>query len=412
MFPGDKAVHITLVPSEFKEATLTLVFPRTYPGGYAQIPYDSFVEEIHAFSPDGKPLIVNAEAVGPRWRIGQPGDQVGRIEYQVDVIRMEEQLRGAVETSKVRAEYAGFLGYSIFAYVDGLEDRKITLRVDGPPGWPVLTTLAPQFPAPASAISGSAPDYYSLADSQVLMGPALQVRVFPGKIPLIMAVYAEDKEDLLIEGQLARQALTGVEEYFGDTPIEHYTVQLELLRPLPGHEYNFSQEHLESGTFSLSTSRALTEQSTLQQRQLNLFNYIHHMAHCWIPKRAYGVGYLPFTWEMAPVIDTIWMNEGFVHYIAIVVQAKAMPTKEGAAYRNNYLTGLRSMVYDAPPFIRKMPLVALSREASFLYMDDPRTGRNVYARGALMAAEMDDRVLMRTAGKRSLRDEPTAIPDR
>jgi len=46
----------------------------------------------------------------------------------------------------------------------------------------------------------------------------------------------------------------------------------------------------------------------------------------------------------------------------------------------------------------------LSREASFLYAEDFRTGMNVFARGALMAAEMDDRIRSQSEGKRCLRD--------
>jgi predicted metalloprotease with PDZ domain len=51
-----------------------------------------------------------------------------------------------------------------------------------------------------------------------------------------------------------------------------------------------------------------------------------------------------------------------------------------------------------------MPLPVLSREASFLYAVDFRTGTNVFARGALMAAEMDDRIRAQSGGQKSLRD--------
>ncbi|MEI9970998.1 MAG: MBL fold metallo-hydrolase [Ignavibacteriota bacterium] len=128
------------------------------------------------------------------------------------------------------------------------------------------------------------------------------------------------------------------------------------------------------------------------------------MAHCWIPKRAYGVGYRPFVWEMTPVIDTIWFNEGFGRYAAIAASADAMPATEGAAFRDRQLARLREIVTSAPPFLRKMPLDVLSREASFLYAQDFRTGMNVFSRGALMAAEMDDRIRTRTNGAKSLRD--------
>jgi predicted metalloprotease with PDZ domain len=51
-----------------------------------------------------------------------------------------------------------------------------------------------------------------------------------------------------------------------------------------------------------------------------------------------------------------------------------------------------------------MRLDELSREGSFLYADDFRVGMNLFARGALMAAEMDDRIRSQTQGQKSLRD--------
>jgi predicted metalloprotease with PDZ domain len=181
-------------------------------------------------------------------------------------------------------------------------------------------------------------------------------------------------------------------------------VQLELLQPLQGHGYGFSQEHVASGTFSLSLESSLTAQSPDSLRDRVRFNYAHHMAHSWIPKRAYGVGYRPFTWEMTPVIDTIWFNEGFGRYAAIEALAATFPAAQAKRFRDAQLSNLRAVLAAAPPFIRRMPLDVLSREASFLYSADFRTGRNVFARGALMAAEMDDRIRAQSGGDKSLRD--------
>ena len=406
---GAVSVRLAIVLPEAAKAPVTLVMPRTIPGGYEQVPYDAFVENIMAFSPEGKTVAVNREPDGPRWDVGHVGETVGRIVYQVNVVRMEDKLPSAEETSKVRKGYLGLLGYSVFAYVDGLEDRKIELQITAPAGWPIVATLGPQVPAPTDSAKVNAPDYYALADSEVLMGPELKVRRIEGKIPLILAVYAEGEEDVDLEGKIAREALDRVQSYFGDVPFPQYTAQLEFLRPLPGHEYDFSQEHLDSGTFSLSVDRALTAQSSGKQREQNLFNYAHHMAHCWIPKRAYGVGYRPFTWEMAPVIDTIWFNEGFGRYAAIEAITEGLPSAEGIAFRENQLSRLRKVLEEAPRFIQEMPLVVLSREASFLLALDFRTGKNIFARGSLMAAEMDDQIRAKTEQKKSLRDALRAV---
>lgn len=400
---GDRTVQVSLEFASAISAPADFVMPRTYPGGYGLIPYDSFVEHADAISGSGKALAVSKEIEGPRWHIGHPGESVVRIEYQVDIARMERELHSAVDTSKVRPGYLGALGYSIFGYVDGFENRPIELRIDGPESWPVLTTLSASAPTLGIA-STQAANYYALADSEVLMGPDLQIRNLPGKIRLVMAVYSESEDDLTLEAQLAREALDKVQAYFGTTPFQQYTLQLELLRPVAGHDYGFSQEHLDSGTFSFSTGRAITQRSPDHARQVTLFNYAHHMAHCWIPKRAYGVGYMPFTWEAPPVIDTIWFNEGFARYAAIEALAEAMPAEQATTFRETQLASLRNILSKAPRFIQEMSLPVLSREASFMYSSDFRIGQNIFARGALMAAEMDDRIRKETQGKKSLRD--------
>jgi predicted metalloprotease with PDZ domain len=406
---GDCCVHVQLVFAEPLPAPITLVVPRTYPGGYEQVLYDAYVDNVSAFEATGKAVEVHRAQDGLRWNAGKAGEMVERIEYQVDVARMESQILSSVETSKIRPGYVGLLGYSIFAFVDGLEDRSIDLVVNAPKGWPVLTTLAPKMPGPTTTTHAEAPDYYSLADSQILMGPELQLRRFEGKIPLILAVYSEAAVDLDAEGALARKALDEVQAYFGDTPNPQYTVQLEFFKPLPGHDYNFSQEHVDSGTFSFSVDRRLNAQPTPEQRELILGNYAHHIAHSWIPKRSYGPGYRPFTWELAPVIDTIWFNEGFGRYAGIEAVANGMAPAKAAAFRDGQLSRLRKILDDAPVFIKKMPLDVLSREASFLYAVDFRTGKNIFARGALMAAGMDDRIRAKTNGEKSLRDALRAL---
>ena len=406
---GDCCVHIQMIFTERLPAPITLVIPRTFPGGYEQILYDAYVDKVSAFGAAGKAIDVKRAQDGPRWDVGKAGETVERIEYQVDVARMESGILSSVNTSKVRRGYVGLLGYSIFGFVDGLEDRAINLIVNVPEGWPVLTTLAPKVPAPITAMHAQAPDYYTLADSQILMGPELQLRRLEGKIPLVLAVYSEAAVDLDAEGALAHQALDEVQAYFGDMPISQYTVQLEFFKPLPGHDYNFSQEHVDSGTFSFSVDRRLNTPLTRERQESLLGNYAHHMAHSWIPKRAYGTGYRPFTWELAPVIDTIWFNEGFGRYVGIEAVAGGMAPAEAAAFRDVQLSRLRKILDDAPVFIKKMPLDVLSREASFLYAVDFRTGKNIFSRGALMAAEMDDRIRAKTNGEKSLRDALRAL---
>jgi predicted metalloprotease with PDZ domain len=405
----DPRVSISINPESPISAPAALVIPRSYPGGYSFVPYDDLVEDVHAFSPEGKSIECKKDANGPRWAVGHEGERISRIEYRVDVSRMENRIRGSVDSSKIRKNYVGLLGYSVFGYIDGFEQASVSLQVDGPGDWPVLSTLDPRVPVQKGTAKAQAANYDILADSQIVMGQGVQFRNLPGKIDLLVAVYSEGDEDVDAESKLAREALDRVQEYFGDTPFPAYTVLLELLQPREGHEYDFSQEHDTSGTFSLSVDRATKAHSTDSHDYSALFNYAHHMAHSWVPKRVWGAGYRPFNWELPPVIETIWFNEGFGRYAGMQALAAGMPDEERKIRREREMERTRGFLDAAPPFIKRMPLTLLSQEASFLYAADFRTGMNIFGRGFLMAAEMDDRIQTRTGGKKSLKDAFRAL---
>jgi predicted metalloprotease with PDZ domain len=411
-------VHISIHLPQPAAAPLTLIVPRSVPGGYAQRPYDPFVANVRAFSESAPhaskndAIAVERDELAPRWTIGKrdsSNTDISRIDYDVDVAKMERDIFSAADTSKIREGYVGLLGYSIFAFLEGRENLPIQLEIHAPTKWPVFSTLAPEIAA-TSPFTAQAANYYALADSQITLGPKLQITESivtdtPGSVPIFVSLYAETATDITLELNLARDALDKVAAYFDFTPFSHYSVVLEYVKPLPPpHEYNFSMEHLDSGTFFFDIDHAVTAASSDSTKESVRFNYAHHIAHSWIPKRCYGAGYLPFNWEMTPVIDTIWFNEGFGRYAAIAALADALPKDEAARYRNVRLERLRAIVASAPEFLQRMSLDELSREGSFVYSDDFRVGMNLFSRGALMAAEMDDAIRAQTGGQKSLRD--------
>lgn len=404
---GAAAVEVAIDVPERRTGPLEFVMPRAIPMGYGEAPYDQFVGAVRAVAADGRPVEVT-RLDGPRWRLGSASTEVARIEYSIDVKRMEREIYAASDASRVRNGYVSLLGYSVFGFVDGLEDRAAELRVEGPAGWPVLTTLDPLGAAtsgsPASSRTATAASYYALADSQVVMGPRVITRRPAAPGPLTVVVFAETEVDVEATVDSAATAFERVVAYFGSVPFRHYTVLVEYLEPLsPRHQYGFSMEHLDSSTFYLSKDGAISPSSSEADRLRVTYNFAHHVAHAWVPKRAYGEGYYPFRWELAPVIDTIWFSEGFGQYAA--VEAMAAGESDPTAYRNRLVDRrFRDPLDEMPPFLRRMPLVELSRVASTRYSSDFRTGRTSFARGALMAAEMDDRMRQQSGGRQQLRD--------
>ncbi|MFQ5538740.1 MAG: hypothetical protein ACE5GJ_14990, partial [Gemmatimonadota bacterium] len=437
---GSGILRVELALSGPVTAPAHLVIPRAVPMGYANVRYDRFVSSVRAWDAEGKSLAVTREE-GPRWSLGKEGEGVARVTYTVDVGEMERILLSAADASRARPGYVGVLGYSVFGYVDGCQGRPLTLEVTAPAGWPVFSTLAPAMPPGADAaaspspapdtLRASAPRFYDLADGQVLMGPDLQVARLDAAVPLYLAVYAEAGVDLSVIGELARRAMNRVVAYFDSRPLKHYTVVQEYLRPLsPDHEYGFSMEHMESGTFFLGTDRAITRETPAAQRERTLANFVHHFAHSWVPKRSYGEGYFPFQWELAPLLETIWLSEGFVRYLTIEImddlaaqggRASRVPAPSGVrarpgarahpgarsrpgAYRDSVLASYRRALDRMPAFLNRMSLVELSRTGSTTYGEDFRVGRSLFMRGALMAGEMDDTIRAATDGRRRFRD--------
>jgi len=400
---GDTSVAVSLTLPASARGPVTLVMPRAVPMGYSQQLYDRYVTDVTARGEDHTAVTVERED-GPRFRIGSPGGSVRQVLYRVDLARMEREILGAADSSRARPGYVGLLGYSVFGYLEGWEARPVRLEVTAPNDWPVFTTLAPAAPPPRARTTGFAADFYALADSQVAMGPTLEVLRVDSRVPLYLAAYAEGPADLPFTGSLLARAMSALVSYFGSAPFPHYTAHVELLKPLsPDHGYGFSMEHLSSSHYFLAADAGVTPLSPEPQRRRVLFNFAHHVAHSWIPKRAYGEGYFPFSWELAPLIDTIWLSEGFARYIAMEALADAMPESEGLAYRKAMLDSLRATLATMPRFIREMPLVELSRIASTRYSEDFRTGRTLFSRGALLATELDERIRTASGGHERLR---------
>jgi len=401
-------VVVTVTPPA-QDGPVELVFPRAIPMGYGTADYASFVEGVRGWSATGEQLPVR-RLQGPRWEIGRPGAGVQRVRYLVDVHRMEQRILSASDSSKARYGYLGLLGYSVLGYLDGLERLPVTLEVRAPVGWPVFATLAPAAAPWPGQVTLNAADFYAAADSQVLMGPDVQVRQLAGVRPLFLAGYVEAPADLAVDGALVEEAFGRVADWFASTPFPHYTAMIEYLRPVSGeHQYGFSMEHLESSTYFMDTTRAMFANSPAEERERARFNYAHHIAHSWIPKRLAGEGYFPHRWEVPPVIDTIWFSEGFARWIASEALSATASDPDRDALRAAQRDRWQGIVNGFPALFRTTSLVDLSRVGSTQYSEDFRIGQTLFCRGALLADALDTAIRQQAAGGRSLRDSIRAM---
>lgn len=223
------------------------------------------------------------------------------------------------------------------------------------------------------------------------MGSDVQVFEVPDtEIPLFIAAYAETTIDIKELGRRALMSLDGLSEYFGYVPIPLYTLVYECLNPFSDkHSYGFSMEHMNSMTYTTHVRYAITEYDS----EANIFGIVHHMGHSWIPLRSYGKGYRPFDWGSAPIIETIWLNEGFIWYVTTDILDS--PTT---------INFFNRTIRNAPEYIKTKSLRQLSQLGSSQYSGDFNIGKNLYSRGALMAMEMDNEIKKNTNNEKSFRD--------
>ncbi|MFD0860921.1 hypothetical protein ACFQ1M_01765 [Sungkyunkwania multivorans] len=385
---NSKKIEVIIEVDAADTETLRLQIPRSAPGAYEITDYISFVENVQARTKSGV-ILKGYRGIGSYF-IFKGKEIISKISYTVDISKMEVVLKGAFASSKVRDDYLGILGYSVFGKVLGKERNPIELTIKSDASWPIFTTLDPtqHFLAEHSM---NVTDYAELVDAQYLLGKDLQLLEVEGaKIPLVIAVYAETAIDINEIGRRALLSLEGLSEYFGYIPMPHYTLCYEFLEPLSDeHDYGFSMEHMNSMTASLDTSSAIKE----VDGDAKIGGIVHHMGHSWIPLRSYGEGYRPYDWGTAPIIETIWLNEGFIWY----VMTQVLESPEGLQF-------FRGVLASAPPFIKEKSLKELSRLGSTQYSLDFDIGRNLFSRGALMAYEMDTKIKSSTNGEKSFKD--------
>ncbi|WP_430468493.1 hypothetical protein [Winogradskyella ouciana] len=383
-----KNVTVTILLDAINTRDHYLLIPRSAPGTYEITDYPSFIENIEAVTTNGSTI------KGQRGRgsiiFFRKEAKITQVSYDVNITKMEAELKGGFASSKIRENYLGLLGYSVFATIVGYEDKPIHLTLKSDAQWPIFTTLKPST-SMESEITLLVSNYAELADAQYLFGNDVKIlKVKDAEIPLYVAAYAEGEINLEEIGRRGLFSLQGLSNYFGYIPMPHYTMCYEFLKPYSEeHTYGFLMEHMNSMTASATMASAITTYDP----KANIFSMVHHMGHSWIPLRSYGKGYRPFDWGSAPIIETIWLNEGFIWYVSSIVTNSPKT-----------IDFFKQIIEHAPIYIKEKSLKELSQLGSSQYSGDFNIGRNLFSRGALMAYEMDVEIKKATNNEKTFKD--------
>lgn len=388
-------VKITIRPAKIKRGQITFIMPRSVPGAYNMLRYDSFIEGLSATDNTGETLMIHKDNNdAPRWYCTDTAKVVTQLTYEVDLRKMERQL-DPTDASIIRRGFAGLLNYSIFGWIEGTEQQPVQCTVYTFDQWPVFTSTHPTIQMAKGTLTFNVENYYTLADGQIFMGSHFQVKEFKGLVPLFVVSYCQTGDEYLDDyGKQGIMSLEILHDYFGEMPFKQYSILLRKALPLePGSVPSFGMEHLQSSTFFGDTSEFRSNPMSKAELIATMPAYLHHIGHSFIPLRCYGDAYRPYVKEIPPVINNIWFNEGFMWFV--LYEALKSDRWEKIFYTNTY---------KADSLIKKMSLQELSQEASFMYSADFRLGRAVFSRGAGMAIEMNNYIKEKTGGKKSMKD--------
>ncbi|MDN3618894.1 hypothetical protein QWY81_05410 [Polaribacter undariae] len=389
--PNSEKVVIELEFDSISTYVAKLVIPRSGPGTYDLTNYLAFVSNVKGYTVSEK--VINGVAGDGSFFTFENNDELLiKVSYEVDIKKMELDLLGGFSSSKIRENYLGILGYSVFGFIEGYENQAIILNIKTNNDWPIFSTLSPSIDRKKGTETYETENFALLADGQYLLGSSVKVfQVVESKIPLFVATYSETPISPKEIGRRALLALNGLADYFGYVPMPYYTLCYEFLNPISTiHNYGFSMEHLNSMTASFSVSSAILEYN----ENARIGGIVHHMGHSWIPLRSYGIGYRPFEWQTAPIIETIWLNEGFTWYVSFY---------NVLGYKR-ILNFFKKTINEAPDYIQKKSLKELSILGSTQYSMDFRIGKNLYSRGALLAYDLDILIQKETGGEKSFKD--------
>src|SRR5262249_22763559 len=136
---------------------------------------------------DAQGVPVPVERVDKRtWRVAADGRAV-TLRYRVYANEL------TVRTSHLDGSHGYFNGATLFLYAEPLRGVRHLLTVEAPAGWSVFTALEPE------GEGFSAPDYDTLIDSPVEIGPHTPIRFQAAGVPHQVVVWGGTLDPAKVE---------------------------------------------------------------------------------------------------------------------------------------------------------------------------------------------------------------------
>jgi predicted metalloprotease with PDZ domain len=389
--PTTHLVDIDIVAHHVVTPDVKFVMPVWAPGRYAIYDFAKNIQEFSAKGGDGRPLPWT-KLDKQTWRVdaGQAGGTV-QVHYRV----FANDLTGSF--SQVDSEHANLNGSSVFMYVDGHKPDPITLKVEAPSEWKVISG----FSASAAEHNFRASNYDILVDTPLEISGVCSLDEFQeqGKtIDVAVHTYNDDDKD---RSRLLPGLKRLVQVEMAAMPQPDFQRYLFIFHFVPDIAMGDGMEHLNS-------TQIIIQGSVRQSTQEALETAAHEFFHLWNVKRLRPAALGPFDYTRENYSSSLWFSEGVTTYYAYLFLLQS-----GLWTREQFLSHLVNEIYtlEMEPG-RKLMSAESSSFAAWFFDRSPQmqetnfanTTISYYNKGALLAMLLDLEIRSRTQRRLSLLD--------
>jgi len=300
--PADHRARFTVDVDGVRSPSLDLVVPSWVPGSYVVVNYTRGFRDFRARrGPDGTELPVE-RVDKARWRIRTEGASRVRAEYTV----YGHQL--VTEGFDLTPDHLFINAALCLPYVDGHLADPVSLEVEAPTDWKVVTELED---VPDSRHRYRARNYDELVDSPIDVGRPVLLTVNPGGIPhrISLCGTGGNYEVRRLEEDVSKVVAASI-ALVGDSPLKRYTLFYHLTDTPDG-----GLEHATSA--SCVVNRNCFQPGEAYRRFLALT--AHEYLHLYNVKRIRPKVLGPFDYTRENYTRLLWWMEGTTDYFTYLV---------------------------------------------------------------------------------------------
>ncbi|MBZ5564628.1 MAG: PDZ domain-containing protein [Acidobacteriia bacterium] len=389
--PSTHLLDVEISVGGITQPSLDLAMPAWAPGRYAIYDFAKNVQEFSARGAQGQELVWD-KIDKQTWRVdtSKAGGTL-KVRYRV----FANDLSGSF--SQFDTSHAIVNGASVFLYVAGHKPDSLTLDVNAPPHWQVISG----FSSSTAQRNFQVPNYDRLVDTPLEISPECKLEEFQeqGKI-FRVAVHSYDTDDDA-RAKLVAGLKKIVHTEMAGMPSPDFSEYTFFFHFAPDIAMGDGMEHLNSTDIIVRGGLETAVPEALETAA-------HEFFHLWNVKRLRPAALGPFDYTRENYTRSLWFAEGVTTYCS-------------------YLALLRSGLWTREQFLKRLgeEIRALEQEPGRSLMSAESSSFNAwfydrspqmqetnfangtisyYNKGALLGMLLDLEIRAQTQGRKSLRD--------